>query len=231
MEEANDQQLRRTTEFQELLSISRAEEMEQRDLALSEQQAANTQRFLTASAESNVDKMKRLSQQLSERLQEIQLEQETQQASKALAEKRQLRELGAGGETTQPKAKAKVAAENLGSLPSSSTNPRGSRQARQRESSQPPEITGNEVELPERRARSRSPPKKLQPSRMGIQRLRETFKEAINNNKINATDQGTFNNLYQQWVSARGNQNQKLRAQIVKELQQLYKTSIWQKKY
>ncbi len=64
---------------------------------------------------------------------------------------------------------------------------------------------------------------------MGIQRLRETFKEAINNNKINATDQGTFNNLYQQWVSARGNQNQKLRAQIVKELQQLYKTSIWQK--
>ncbi len=114
----------------------------------------------------NTDKQNNLLNNYLNNLKKKELTQETKEASKALAEKRQSRELGTGGETTQPRAKARVAAANLNTLPSSSTDPRGSRQPsqrsrqpRQRESSQPPEITGNEDDIPERKARSRSPPK------------------------------------------------------------------------
>ena len=58
------------------------------------------------------------------------------------------------------------------------------------------------------------------PSKIGIQKLRETFEEANNKNTINTTTYRKYRSIYNKWVSSAGVPAGK--KQALKELQALY---------
>ena len=61
----------------------------------------------------------------------------------------------------------------------------------------------------------------INPSRIGIQKLRETFEDANNKNTINTTTYRKYRSLYNKWVSSAGVPAGKKEA--LKGLQQLYR--------
>ena len=65
----------------------------------------------------------------------------------------------------------------------------------------------------------------IMPSKIGIQKLRETFEDANNKNAINTTTYRQYRSLYNKWVSNRGVPTAKKEA--LKELQKLYRETVY----
>ena len=65
----------------------------------------------------------------------------------------------------------------------------------------------------------------IMPSKIGIQKLRETFEDANNKNTINTTTYRQYRSLYNKWVSNRGVPTAKKEA--LKELQKLYRETVY----
>ena len=65
----------------------------------------------------------------------------------------------------------------------------------------------------------------IMPSKIGIQKLRETFEDANNKNTINTTTYRQYRSLYNKWVSNRGVPTAKKEA--LKELQNLYRETVY----
>ena len=63
------------------------------------------------------------------------------------------------------------------------------------------------------------------PSKIGIQKLRETFEEANNKNTINTTTYRKYRSIYNKWVSSAGVPAGK--KQALKELQALYRDTVF----
>ena len=63
------------------------------------------------------------------------------------------------------------------------------------------------------------------PSKIGIQKLRETFEEANNKNTINTTTYRKYRSIYNKWVSSAGVPAGK--NQALKELQALYRDTVF----
>ena len=65
----------------------------------------------------------------------------------------------------------------------------------------------------------------IMPSKIRIQKLRETFEDANNKNAINTTTYRQYRSLYNKWVSNRGVPTAKKKA--LKELQKLYRQTVY----
>lgn len=63
------------------------------------------------------------------------------------------------------------------------------------------------------------------PSKIGIQKLRETFEEANNKNAINTTTYRKYRSIYNKWASSAGVPAGK--KQALKELQALYRDTVF----
>ena len=67
----------------------------------------------------------------------------------------------------------------------------------------------------------------LKPSKIGIQKLRETFEEANNRNTIAKTTYKQYRSLYNNWVKSAG--DKEIKKGYLKELQDLYRQNIYGK--
>ena len=67
----------------------------------------------------------------------------------------------------------------------------------------------------------------IMPSKIGIQKLRETFEDAINKEAISKTTFRNYRSLYNQWVSSKGNLVEKKNA--LRQLQKLFRETVYER--
>ena len=67
----------------------------------------------------------------------------------------------------------------------------------------------------------------IMPSKIGIQKLRETFEDASNKEAISKTTFRNYRSLYNQWVSSKGNPVEKKNA--LRQLQKLYRETVYER--
>ena len=67
----------------------------------------------------------------------------------------------------------------------------------------------------------------IMPSKIGIQKLRETFEDASNKDAISITTYRNYRSLYNQWASSKGNPVEKKNA--LRQLQKLYRETIYER--
>ena len=70
-----------------------------------------------------------------------------------------------------------------------------------------------------------SSPTLITPSKIGIQKLRETFEEANNRKTITTRTYRSYKRIYNNWVRSAG--DKEMKKQYLQELKDLYRNSIY----
>ena len=145
----------------------------------------------------------------------------------------------ASSSSSAPAPKAKAKAKAMATSGSRSTSRKGTNKEGDKPEYPPRKTTAGRSSSPQptqaapatRRSRSRAQSEtaaeQLAPSVIGIQKLREEMEQAKNKNKLSVADTSKYMKLYDEWKEAKGNAD--LKRTTLKELQALYKRTVYKK--